>query len=311
MKRIITVLLVFAFASTAYASATQKADEAFNSQDPSQRGFMAVPSPENDTELQALIAENVNKFQVKTYSDDVSGLSIQYNIYFPEGYSPAKKYPAVVFIFDARGAGQSPEYSLTNGYGALSWFDRDAVVIVPVYPGVVLDDHRGFILTDYVELTGRFIRWAKEYYGLREIYGTGQSMGCMTTLVLASKYHDLYTACLFVSGQWDINTLEGLTGQKFIYVASAGDTKASTGQREVIDMFSAKGVQYVSYQNVNAKSPVVSPLPEQPVNFITFKKGTTLQDETQTQMQEHMTSFDYGYKIKALRDWLFAQKEEE
>ena len=35
------------------------------------------------------------------------------------------------------------------------------------------------------------------------IYGTGQSMGCMTTLILASEFPDLYAACMFVDGQWD------------------------------------------------------------------------------------------------------------
>lgn len=28
-------------------------------------------------------------------------------------------------------------------------------------------------------------------------------MGCMTTLILASEYPDLYAACMFVDGQWD------------------------------------------------------------------------------------------------------------
>ena len=44
-------------------------------------------------------------------------------------------------------------------------------------------------------------------------------------------------------------------------------------------------------------------------NFVTFTEGTTLA-EGQTAMMgagEHMTSFDYAYKIEAVRDWLFAQ----
>ena len=44
-------------------------------------------------------------------------------------------------------------------------------------------------------------------------------------------------------------------------------------------------------------------------NFITFTEGTTL-SEGQTAMAgagEHMTSFDYAYKIEAVRDWLFQQ----
>ena len=46
-------------------------------------------------------------------------------------------------------------------------------------------------------------------------------------------------------------------------------------------------------------------------NFVTFTEGTTL-SEGQTAMMgagEHMTSFDYAYKIEAVRDWLFAQEK--
>ena len=46
-------------------------------------------------------------------------------------------------------------------------------------------------------------------------------------------------------------------------------------------------------------------------NFVTFTAGTTLA-EGQTAMSgagEHMTSFDYAYKLEAVRDWLFAQHQ--
>ena len=46
-------------------------------------------------------------------------------------------------------------------------------------------------------------------------------------------------------------------------------------------------------------------------NFVTFSAGTTLA-EGQTAMAgagEHMTSFDYAYKIEAVRDWLFEQSK--
>ena len=46
-------------------------------------------------------------------------------------------------------------------------------------------------------------------------------------------------------------------------------------------------------------------------NFITFTLGTTLA-EGQTSgggAGEHMTSFDYAYKIEAVRDWLYEQSK--
>ena len=44
-------------------------------------------------------------------------------------------------------------------------------------------------------------------------------------------------------------------------------------------------------------------------NFVTFTAGTTLAEGQSAGggAGEHMTSFDYAYKIEAVRDWLFAQ----
>ena len=45
-------------------------------------------------------------------------------------------------------------------------------------------------------------------------------------------------------------------------------------------------------------------------NFVTFELGTTLAEgQTGGNAGEHMTSFDYAYKIEAVRDWLFKQSK--
>lgn len=41
--------------------------------------------------------------------------------------------------------------------------------------------------------------------------------------------------------------------------------------------------------------------------FITFTKGATV--EGGATGSEHLTSFDYAYKLEAVRDWLFAQSK--
>ena len=43
------------------------------------------------------------------------------------------------------------------------------------------------------------------------------------------------------------------------------------------------------------------------IHFIQWEKGSVL-PETGRAM-EHMASFDYGYKIDAVRDWLFEQSK--
>ena len=268
------------------------------------------PDKSGDEVLHSLISEKAAKFTVKTFSDDVTGLAISYNLYLPETEG---KHPVVFFMADGSSAGKPPAFSLTQGYGALVWPD-DCIVIVPTFPEVILDDHNGFVLTEYVELAGRFVRWAVKEYSVDEsrVYATGQSMGCMTWLVLSAKYPELFTACLFVSGQWDIRQLGGLRGQKFIYVASAGDDKASAGQQEVIDMFRNDGVPFALDQDIDARNQdYVLPKTQAECYFLTFRAGTTLPEETEQKYSEHMTSFDYAYRMQALREWLLAQTKGE
>ena len=119
---------------------------------------------------------------------------------------------------------------------------------MPTYPETILDDHSGYTTTEYVELTKRLIESVASSYAVdaNRIYGTGQSMGCMTTLILASEYPDLYAACMFVDGQWDVSTLKGLEGQKFVYFAAEDDASAYSGMSEVMAMFDADSVPYAS-----------------------------------------------------------------
>ena len=44
------------------------------------------------------------------------------------------------------------------------------------------------------------------------------------------------------------------------------------------------------------------------INFIKWETGSVLPESGQG--MEHMASFDYGYKIAAVRDWLFQQSKQ-
>lgn len=199
-----------------------------------------------------LIATYADKFEQKTYTDSESGLSITYNLYLPEGYDASASYPMVVFIGDSSCAGNDATVSLTQGRGGLVWSTEEwqsvnpTIVAVPTYPETILDDHGSYTTTEYVELTKRYIDYMSGEYAVdtNRIYGTGQSMGCMTTLILASEYPDLYAACMFVDGQWDISTLTGLENQTFVYFAAEDDTNAWNGAQEVMSMFDTDSVSY-------------------------------------------------------------------
>ncbi len=205
---------------------------------------------------ESIVATYTDKFKQLTYTDEETGLSITYNLYLPENYEESKEYPMVVFIGDSSTAGTDAEYSLTQGLGGLVWATSEwqsvyeTIVAVPTYPETILDDHNGYITTEYVELTKRFIDYMTQEYAVDtdRIYGTGQSMGCMTTLILASEYPDLYAACMFVDGQWDTDLLANLEGQTFVYFAAEDDTSAWNGAQELMARYDADGVEYTYAQ---------------------------------------------------------------
>ena len=116
----------------------------------------------------------------------------------------------------------------------------------------------------------------------------------------------------FLKISWNISVLTPLENQKFFYITAGGDQKASGGQAEVMSMFDADGVGY-SYGSWSAQNSeeeqiaaVESLLREgHDANMICFETGSVFK-EGESGM-EHMASFNYGYLLSAVRDWLFEQ----
>ena len=274
---------------------------------------------ETDPDVLAVIEEGSDKFEQFTFEDSENGVSLEYSLYVPENYDENEEYPLIMFIPDASGAGKSAKEIVEQYYGADIWVGADeqakheSFVLVPAFSGVVVDDD--WNTSEQIDTAVRLINYLTETYGVDadRLYTTGQSMGCMTSLYLNSVYPYMFAASLFVSGQWDISVLQGLEDQKFFYITAGGDAKASGGQDEVKAMFDADGVPY-GYGTWNAQNSV----DEQNAaaselialgynaNMIRFETGSVLNDG---QGMEHNASFNYGYKIPAVRDWLFEQSK--
>lgn len=136
----------------------------------------------------------------------------------------------------------------------------------------------------------------------------------MTSFYLNVAYPDLFAASLFVGSQWDNEVLDVLENDKFFYIVSAGDDKAYTGQTGLMAVFDADDVAYTheewsaqedrDTQNASIEDMIAEGLN---ANFVTFTKGTTVAGGASG--SEHLTSFDYAYKLEAMRDWLFAQSK--
>lgn len=272
----------------------------------------------NDEELQAVIDATAGKFEQRVFDDPITGISLEYSLYIPEDYDPANTYPMIMFIPDSTGSGRSAAQLVQQYYGAAVWAsDEDqakhpSFVLVPAFTETVVDDY--WNTSEQIEAAVNLIQALQEEFSIdaNQLYTTGQSMGCMTSLYLNSKYPDLFAASMFVSGQWDISVLEPLENATFFYITAGGDAKASGGQDEVMAMLDENGVAY-SYGTWNAQNSaeeqtaaVEALLAEElPINMIRFEAGSVFK-EGQRGM-EHMASFNYGYKLTAVRDWLFEQ----
>ena len=274
---------------------------------------------ETDPEIVSVINEGADKFAQFTFEDEESGISLEYSLYIPEDYDESQEYPMLMYIPDASGASKSAKEIVEQYYGADIWVTDEeqekhkSFVLVPAFSEIVVDDN--WNTSEEIETAVKLINYLTENYSIdtNRLYTTGQSMGCMTSLYLNSKYPDLFAASLFVSGQWDISQLKPLENQKFFYITAGGDEKASGGQDEVKEMFDADGISY-SYGTWSAQdtedeqSTAAEALIAMgyDANMIRFETGTVLKDG---EGMEHNASFNYGYKIPAVRDWLFEQSK--
>lgn len=283
----------------------------------------AAYSIDSSSDVDGILKNVEDKFEQKTFNDSKTGLEIPYNIYLPDNYDKNKNYPLVVFIADSSLVGKGEKASLEQGLGGIIWANdsknskEECIVLVPTYSDVIIDDMQGNEKSEYLNATKNLIDNVSSCYSAdaNRIYGTGQSMGGMTILYLASQYPDLFAAEMFVSCQWDINELSNLDSQKFFYIVSEGDQKASTGQKEVKQMLDNKSVKYEVLDGIDAQSGDNDNKTNEMIgknsniNFISFKQGTVTGNSTDNKMGagEHMASFDYAYNLEPVRDWLFKQ----
>ena len=56
-----------------------------------------------------------------SFTDDETGITLEYSLYIPEGYDGSEEYPLVMFIPDSTGAGLSSSEIVENYYGAAIW----------------------------------------------------------------------------------------------------------------------------------------------------------------------------------------------
>lgn len=280
----------------------------------------AAPDKSNDTQLQTLLAETVDKFIQQEYKDSQTGNSMSYNLFIPEGYDKNKKYPLVLFIADASTAKKDVKVPLTQGYGGVIWASANdqaknpCFVLVPQYSKTAVNDN--FETSDEVEMTIRLLNSITGQYNIDKdrLYTTGQSMGGMMSMYFNIAHPDLFAASIFVGCQWDTSKMQNFAKDNFFYIVAAGDEKAPKGMAALKTVLENEGAK-IATAEWSAKLPQAEQETEvqklldkgEHINFVTFTLGSVLPESGKG--NEHMNSFDYAYKLDGVRNWLFEQKK--
>ena len=286
---------------------------------PRQGGGMEM-SKDSDSAFVALKNQTLGKFKQLKFEDSETGTTMEYNLLVPEGYDGTKSYPLVLFMADASTVNKEVTTPLTQGYGALEFAsDRDqqehpSFVLVPQYTTWTVGE--GEVKSEEVEITLRLLQSVMKQYKVDEkrVYTTGQSMGGMMSFYFNIAHPDLFAASLFVSCQWDTTKMKDFGKKHFFYIVAGGDQKASGGMRDLSEVLTEQNVR-IDSASWSAKLPQAEQerlaaeliAKGNSINFIKFDKGTVLPESGKG--MEHMASFDYGYKIAAVRDWLFRQSK--
>lgn len=272
-----------------------------------------------DATLQAMIKELVPEFKQMEYKDSETGITMKYNLFIPKDADASRTYPLVLFIADASTPGPDFTTPLTQGYGGLVWAtdewqsEHPCYVLVPQFSGVAVND--AYEHTDEVDVAIRLLKdvASNNKVDTSRLYTTGQSMGGMISMYYNVTYPDVFAASVFVDCHWDTATFPELARHKFVYFIAGDKGKAYSEIQPLEDACRQDGVQY-TFASWSARLPetrqseLAAAMLEKgaPVNLFQFESGTVLPEDGKG--SEHMYSFDYAYKIAAVRDWLFRQR---
>lgn len=269
----------------------------------------------------------VERFGTYTYylKDTSENRRLDYNLFIPEEYDPEKEYPLLLFVEDAGRLSDNVAVTLCQGLGAVVWTEPDwqethpAFVLAPQYPGpdsIVEDD---FSCTWGVEATMELLQHIVNEYSIdgNRIYGTGQSMGCMTLCELNVRYPSVFAGCLLVGGQWNPEIMPKARENNLWISVSEGDEKAFPGMNAVTQRIEQAGTP-VGKMSLDAEACIeeLNTQVEQlgrdgnHIHYTWFTGDSVIpKGVTPTPLLHHKNTWRVTYQIKALREWLFAQRK--
>lgn len=268
----------------------------------------------NDSYLQNLIKEVLPKFKQEVFKKD--DISLQYTLYKPENINANKKYPLLLFMADTSTVWKNPLIPLQQGYGALVWADTSSqkanpcFVLVPQFSATAIKGN--YKLTDEAKIVTDLLQniIANNSVDPSRIYVTGQSIGGSLAMYYNITKPGIFASALYVDCNWDANGFDKLVQTPFIFVYAVTGSDSLTQIQAIENAARETGKSY-TWSEWDAKLPekvqfelAVTQLDKgQPINLIGLEAGKVLPETGKG--DEHTYAFDYVYKLKPLRDWLF------
>lgn len=271
------------------------------------KGKMISPTdaPINTTKEQCLVADD---FKQEEFVSPYTGQTLPYNIFIPADYDASKHYPVVLFIHDAGTASGPVKQTLYQGTGATSWAEPEAqsrhkcIVVAPEYPVVTVDDSMNY--SHHLDATIALLKDLQQRYSIdaNRIYLTGQSMGCMSSIVLMLKEPNLFAGALLVAGKWKPELMRPLDKQNLWIISCEGDVSSSTLQGQAVSYWRSQGSQVAE-----ATWDMTLPTPQLSAAADKMRTEGTHIFFTHLTGGSHRATWFVAYGIPSVQDWLFEQ----
>lgn len=263
----------------------------------------------------------VDDFDQGVFSDPATGDAVQYNLYVPANYDPAKSYPLVLFMHDAGITSPIVDTTLRQGLGAVVWASaaeqakHKAFVLAPQFPVQVAGGGNGD--TSWVETVVNLLADVASRYSIDQtrLYTTGQSGGAMLSLAIMDHHPDLFAAAFIVAGQRDPAQVDALAKTRQWIVVSQGDANAYPTEKAMTAVYERLGTKVARATWSGLSTPAefdaqVTKMAAEgaPINFTVLAKGTVVpKGQDDNPGSNHINTWRIAYRIEGIRDWLFRQ----
>lgn len=256
----------------------------------------------------AEICPVADRFEQQEFVSPYTGQVLPYNIFLPEDYDPEQQYPLVLFIHDAGVASAPVQQPLWQGNGATSWAEPEAqarhkcIVVAPEYPVITVDDNWNY--SHHLDATIALLKELQTRYSIdsKRIYTTGQSMGCMSSIVLMLKEPDLFAGALLVAGKWNPELMGPLDRQNIWIISCEGDSSSNSLQGQAVEKWRSQG---------SPVSEATWEMTQTPEQF--SAEADKMRAEGNHLLFTHLTGGNHratwfvAYGIPSVQDWLFEQ----